>query len=181
MNKLLIVGLAVFLAIFGFKPVYAANIAGNYAVVNVMYVMSQSTAVNHMTKKINAYKEKLAQDAKVKQATLQQEQEILVKKQGEMSPKAFEAAKVEFQRKVQSIQQDFYNKSQNLEKVKEEALASIEKSIGDIVDSISKSSNYDLVFQSASLVRYSTEKDISKQVVAKLNKIAPSVNVKKPF
>lgn len=153
----------------------------NYAVINVVYVMSQSKAVQGITKQVNAYREKLEKQAKIKQDELQQNQQDLVKKQSEMSPKDFEKAKQQFQTKVQNVQQEFYNKSQSLEKVREEALATIEKSIGSILDKIAKENNNEIIFQATSLARYSKDKDISEAVVAQLNKNTPSVNVKKPF
>lgn len=153
----------------------------NYAVVNMRDVISSSKAIQSISKQINGYKDTLDKQAKVTQDQLQQNQQELLKKQPQLSPDAFEKAKKEFQEKVQKIQQDFYDKSQKLDQSRQTAMLSLEKSINDIVSAIAKSKNYEVVFQGEALINYPNNKDISKDVISKLNTSTPSINVKKPF
>ncbi|MGV3278206.1 OmpH family outer membrane protein [Rickettsiales bacterium LUAb2] len=155
--------------------------SGNYAVINVMEIMNQSTAVNDIKKQVDIYKASLQKQAEVEQNKLKQNEQDLIKKQGDMAPKDFEKAKADFQNTVQNTQKSFYDKSASLDKVSSDALNVVQQKVGAILAKIAKDNKYDVVYQSNALAYYPNNKDVTKQVVSELNKSLTKVQVKKPF
>lgn len=176
---LVVLALSVFMLFAPSKS--RAEEALNYAVVNMRDIFANSKAIQGIEKQINGYKDSLEKQAKVMQDQLQQNQQEILKKQSQLSPDAFEKAKKDFQDKVQKTQQDLYNKSQKLDQARQEAILEVSKAASSIVNDIAKSKNYEMIFEGEALFKYPNSKDISKEVINKLNSTKPSVNVKKPF
>lgn len=169
------------ITLISFKGMPAKAAESNYAVIDVVKIMGESHAVNDIKEQINVFKEHLQKQAAVEKNKLQNDERSLIQKKNDLSPKDFNEAREKFQSKVQKIQQSFYNKSQNVDKVGGAALNIVQNKVAKIVDSIAKEKKYSIIYQANALAYFPKNKDITEDVVKQLNKELPKVKVKNPF
>lgn len=163
------------------QPAVALNSAFNYAVVNLNYIMAKSKAIDSINSQLKAYETKLQNMVKQKKQELQQEQQKLQEKRATLSPQAFQAAATAFQQKVVQSEKNLQDQAQSLQKVRIDAFAVVEKSLGTIVAEEASKKGYEIVFSASTLATYPKTHDISEAVLSTLNKNLTKVKVNYPF
>ncbi len=160
-----------------FSPT-AANAELTIAVVDVDYVMSQSSAAKSIKKqvekkhktfmdKVKEEEQKLIADQKKIEAERKDiSREELIKKAQEFEKKRFEARK--------SIQE----KKSKLDNAYNEAMNKLTKVIYEVCQTIADEKNIDLVITRQNIIVGNMSLDITKEVAEKMNEKLPKVTLK---
>ncbi|MDX1974343.1 MAG: OmpH family outer membrane protein [Rickettsiales bacterium] len=179
-TKLLIATLAA-LACGASTAVYAADAAPattNIAVVNVQKVMGASTAAKSVREQIESKQKAFQTDISKKVDALQKEKQEIGKQQSVLSKAAFEEKARAFSVKETEVQKEVQSKKSMLDNGFERALSEIQKATVDIVAELSKEKNFILAVPTSQILYADNKLDISDEVIDRLNKKLPKVDVK---
>lgn len=157
---------AVLFVLLMITPVYAQKIA----FVDVKKVWSESKEVENQRKKVEALFKKSQDELKVKEAEVVKLQEK-IKKEGRMATEEAQAMMLEeYQKKALELQRMATQKEKELAEkdaaAQEEFLGKVRK----IVMKISLQKGYDMVLPAEQTLYYNDKFDITKEVIAEINK-----------
>lgn len=148
-------------------------LASNIAVVNIEKIAQGSTAFKKLSsdleKEKNLYQEKIKQ----KELELNTKKEDLESKSSLLSKESLQKQAMEFQNEVIKFQEEIKNKEQELQTKMASGMNVLVKEVGKISNEILKEekySRYSVAINSAVLVSYNEEDDISMEVLKRLNK-----------
>lgn len=175
MKKILLIA-AILLGIIS-QNSFAQKANLNVAVINVDQILISSVAMKKiqdvMSKKESEYQGQIDK----KYEALDNDSKKLESRKSVLSQEAFDKEKDVIYKKFGDLKKDLEDKKQSLKKSNVEALAQVDKKIRDIVDQIAKDKNIDLILPSSQTIFYSSDTDISNEVLSKLNKELKEVKV----
>jgi outer membrane protein len=153
------------------------------ATVNIQKIMQESSAAKMVRDKLEDKQKSFQSELTKKDESLQKEEKEITGQKGVLSKEAFEAKARDFRKKVTDVQRDVQNKKVMLDNAHAKALAEIQKAVTTIVAELAKEKGFLLAIPMESpptwQVLYADSKlDISDDVLARLNKKLPKVDVK---
>ncbi len=148
------------------------------AVVNIQSVMRESTAFKSMREQLETKQKSFHAEITKKEETLQKEDKDLAKQQAVLSKEAFAEKVKSFRSKATEVQKEVQAKKSLLDASQERALGEIQKTVSEIIAAMAKEKGF-IIAIPTSQIMYADEKlDISKEVLEKLNKKLPKIDVK---
>lgn len=148
------------------------------AILDVEEVIKNSSVMKDIQKKVSNKQKEFQKEIDKRQALLQEEDKKLTSKKNILSKEAFEKEQGIFEKKVADLK-DFLDKRQNsLKKASLDAMGKVQERVKDIVSDISKERNFNLILPASQTVFYTTEIDISADVLRRLNEKIVKVDVK---
>ena len=167
-----------FLAILlSFLPLAAAQALEGIAVINIQDIMRDSLAAKSIKKKLEAKQKSFQKEMTKKESDLQKKESSLAKQRGTLSAAEFEKKVKSFRETATKAQREVQTKKAKLDKAFADALSNIQKNVVTIVESIAKERGVKVVLPTSQLLYADPSLDITKEVLAKLNKKLPSVKV----
>lgn len=151
--------------------------ATEVAVVNIQKIMKDSKAANTIRSQVQAKQKAYQTELDKKEKELQKEDQELAKQRNVLSQEAFQEKYAAFRKKAMEAQQEVRVKRGSLEKGLAKALGDIQNKVTEIVSQVAKEKNFDVAI-SGNLVLYTAAKnDITDEVLSRLNRDLPNVNV----
>jgi outer membrane protein len=164
-------------------PVLAADAPPMIAVVNIQQIMKDSTAAKMVHDKVEDKQKSFQTELTKRDEELQKEDKDLAGQRGALSKDAFEEKSRAFRKKVTDVQKDVQTKKITLDNAYGHALAEIQKAVSEIVADLAKEKGFLLAIPMEAppswQILYADNKlDISSEVLERLNKKLPKVDVK---
>ena len=177
MNKFILSALlaAGFLAA---APAMAADEGSLIATVNIQQVMRDSHAAKSVREQLESKQKSFQSEISKKEEQLQKEDQELGKQRGVLSKEAFEEKARAFRTKATEVQKEVQSKKAMLDNAFERSLADIQKVVTDIIADLSKEKGFVVALPTSQILYADNKLDISEEVLKRLNKQLPKVDVK---
>ena len=176
--KKLTLASAITLAMFAFAPVAMAADANTIAVVNIQQVMRDSTAAQNVREQLESKQKVFQAELSKKEEELQKEDQELGKKRSVLSKEVFDDKVTKFRAKATDVQKEVQSKKAMLDGAFERALAEIQKVVSDVITDMSKEKGFIIAIPTSQILYADTKLDISSEVLTRLNKKLPKLDVK---
>jgi outer membrane protein len=160
------------------NPVFAEDSKQPIAVVNIQYVMKESTAAKTVREQLESKQKGFQADITKKEEALQKEDKELGKQKSVLSKDAFEEKARAFRTKATDMQKDVQSKKALLDSAFEHSLNDIQKVVTEIISDISKEKGFVIAVPTSQILFADTKLDISSDVLERLNKKLPKLDVK---
>jgi len=169
--------------VLGTTAAQAADAPPMVAVVNIQQVMKDSTAAKMVREKLEEKQKSFQSELNKKDEALQKEEKELAKQKGVLAKEAFEEKAAAFRKKVTDMQKEVQSKKGMLDNAYGHALADIQKAVAEIVAELAKEKGFLLAIPMEApptwQILYADSKlDISSEVLSRLNKKLPKLDVK---
>lgn len=161
-------------------PVFAedAKTSSTIAVVNIQQVMKDSTAAKTVREQLESKQKSFQSEISKKEEALQKEDQELGKQKSVLSKDAFEAKAKSFREKATAVQKDVQAKKALLDNAFERSLNDIQKSVTDIIADLAKEKGFTIAVPTSQILYADKNLDISADVLDRLNKKLPKLDVK---
>lgn len=153
--------------------------ATEFAVVDYQSVIQKSKAFASFQSQAESNKKALEAQFQKESDNLKSMEQVLVNKRAELSETEFNKKRAEFEAKVESFRTRFQTKQTEFEANSSAVLKTIEDQSKKAISEASKAKNIEIVYQAAALAYYDKSKDISADVLKKLDSALPKVSLKK--
>lgn len=153
--------------------------AAEFAVVDYQAVIQKSKAFASFQSQAEANKKALETQFQKESESLKKAEQDLINKRPEYSEAEFNKKRAEFETKVEAFRTKFQAKQAEFEKNNAEALKTIEDQSKKTIGEVSKAKKHEIVYQAAALAYFDKSKDISEEVLKKLDTALPKVSLKK--
>lgn len=150
------------------------------AVVDVDYVLSQSSAAKSIKKQVEEKREKFIKQIKSEEDKLIKKQKEIEKSRKDISQEELIAKAKEFEKKRLDARKKIQDRKAKLDKAYAEAMSKLTKTIYDVCQKIADERKIDLVITRQNIIVGNMSLDITKDVAEKMNKTVSkiSLNVK---
>lgn len=168
-------------ALFAFSTASAAFAEGEkplIAVVNIQQVMKDSTAAKSVREQLESKQKSFQTDITKKEDALKKEDQELAKQKSVLSKEAFEEKARAFRNKATEVQKEVQSKKSMLDGAFERAIGDIQKATTDIISEIAKEKGFAIAVPTSQILYADSKLDISADVLEKLNKKLPKLDVK---
>lgn len=139
------------------------------AVVDIHLVFEKSLAVQNMQKEISRIGEDLEKVMHAKEMELKKDEEDIMKKRGVLSDTEFEKEVSKFNKKLSDTQNMMQEKKTRLDRAYSNGMQQAHDTTIDIIKSLTKEHDFNIVFPSSPLLYYSQGLDITEIVISRLN------------
>jgi len=153
------------------------------AVVNIQQIMKESTAAQMVRQKLEEKQKSFQTELNKKDEQLQKEEKELAKQKGVLAKDAFEEKASAFRKKVTEMQKEVQTKKATLDNAYGRAIADIQKAVTEIVAELAKEKGFQIAIPmeappSWQILYADSKLDISSEVLSRLNKKLPKLEVK---
>lgn len=159
-------------------PAFAEDAKQSIAVVNIQQIMREATAAKSVREQLESKQKSFQADITKKEEALQKEDQELAKQQSVLSKSAFAEKAKAFRAKATEVQKEVQAKKALLDSGFEHALNDIQKSVNEIIADLAKEKGFTLALPSSQVLYADEKMDISKEVLDRLNKKLPKLDVK---
>lgn len=150
------------------------------AVIDFQQLERDALAAKNIRAQVETYRSRYAAVISEEEEQLRQQEHELQRQRAILSPEAFAQRRREFEDNVASLQRQVQNRTRRLERSIEAALASVNKVLGPIIESLSGELGFTLVLDKRQ-VRYVDDRfDITTIVLQRLDERLPLVTVPSP-
>jgi len=166
-------------AAMGFAmPAMAQDAKQQIAVVNIQGIMKDSTAATSVREQLESKQKAFQAEITKKEEALQKEDQELAKQQSVLSKEAFAEKRKSFVTKATEVQKEVQAKKALLDTAFERSLNDIQKAVNDIITDLAKEKGFILAVPTSQILYADEKLDVSKDVLDRLNKKLPKVDVK---
>ena len=150
------------------------------AVIDFQQLERDALAAKNIRAQVETYRSRYAAVISEEEEQLRQQEHELQRQRAILSPEAFAQRRREFEDNVASLQRQVQNRTRRLERSIEATLASVNKVLGPIIESLSGELGFTLVLDKRQ-VRYVDDRfDITTIVLQRLDERLPLVTVPSP-
>lgn len=178
MKRLGLLAIAAAAALGFAAPASAQDAKQNIVVVNIQQIMRDATAAKSVREQLESKQKSFQADITKKEEELQKEDQELAKKQSVLSKEAFAEKAKAFRSKATEVQKEVQAKKTLLDNAFERALNDIQKAVNEIITDLAKERGFTLALPSSQVLFADEKMDISKEVLDRLNKKLPKLDVK---
>ena len=160
------------------SPARAADVV--IAVVDVHEIMTKSAAALSASSQLEKRRRAFEEEAKAKQQDFGKQYQDIMKQKSVLSASAMDQKMKDYDRNLKSEQRKFVEKSQTLKLSYDRAVNEIEKGLSKAVAGLAKEKHFTVAMDSSKLIYAQDAMDITQDVMTRLNRDLPSLNVDKP-
>ncbi len=175
MKKLILITIIAFLT--SFSSSFAQGSSLNIAVINAEEVLRNSVVMKHIQDKISSKEKEYQSMIDVKQKVLEKEFKKIDSKKSVLSTSSLEEEEEKFNKKFNDLKVELESKQKSLKDASIQALSQVDEKVNEIIATISKEKNLDLILHSSSLIFAKDDLDISDEVLKRLNKQMTKVKI----
>lgn len=158
-------------------PAQAEVPAAKIAIIDVQKVVKNSTAAKQALDTIQKKRDEFQSAIDKQEEELKEKDQKLAKEKGVLTPDAFEKKRKEFQQDVLDVQQSVQKKRAALDTSYTKVLAEIQKTVLAIIETLSEDQGFDIALPSSQVLYGKDALDISDEVLKRLNKELPEVDI----
>lgn len=155
-----------FVDVFASDKKYEARIA----VVDLHLVLEKSMAIQGMNQQISNIGSELEKIMHDKEIELKKDEENIIQKRGNVSEEEFEKEVAKFNKKLSDTQNMMQDKKTRLDRAHALGMQQVHDSIIDIIKSLTKEHDFNIVVQSSLSLYHAEGLDITEMVISGLNK-----------
>lgn len=157
---------------------FSAMAEENFGVVDIQLIMRDAKAANSVREQVQKKQKTFQEASDKKEKELQAADQDLAKQRSLLSQEAFEEKYQGFRKKVAEAQKDYQEKRVKLDKALSQALADIQKNVLEIVKDVAKEKKLTAVLPTSQMLYAEESRNITKDVLARLDKQLPKLSVK---
>lgn len=150
---------------------------GQIATVNIQSILSNSAAAKSAKSQIEAKLNEYQNETKKMETSLRKEEASFKEQRNLLSPEALKQKEEELRNKVNSAQKNQLEKRNRLAEANNQALGDIQDAVMKIVENLVKNKGIKVVIPTNNLLYATPDLDITKEVLAQLDKDLPSVKI----
>lgn len=161
------------LMIFSFENIFAVNskkYEARIAVVDLHLVLEKSIAIQGMNHEISNIGAGLEKVMHAKEVELKKDEESIIQKRGKVTEEEFEKEVSKFNKKLSEAQNMMQDKKSRLDRAHASGMQQVHDAIIDIIKSLTKEHDFNIVVQSSVSLYYVEALDITEMVISRLNK-----------
>ena len=148
------------------------------AVVNIQQIMKDSTAAKSVREQLESKQKSFQAEITKKEEQLKKEDQELAKQRSVLAKEAFEEKARAFRTKATDMQKEVQSKKAMLDNGFERALTDIQKVVSEIIADLAKEKGFGMAIPTSQILYADPKMDISTEVLERLNKKLPKVDVK---
>lgn len=157
---------------------YAEITNPKIVVVNIKRILDESKAAKDLSSQIEKKKSTYQAQITAKEEKLKKEEESLIQQKNVLSKEALTEKQKQFIDEINGARKDIAQKKIKLDNGYKKALADIQKAVKDIVEELAVEKGFNIAVPTSQLIYATADLDISDEVLARLNKKLPKVNLK---
>lgn len=170
--------LAFFLLAFSILPAQAQEKAEvSLAVVDIQALLKDSKAAQSIESQLGSIRKNFQAEVEKEEKALRAREKEIVEKKDSLKEEELKAEVQEFQKEVSASQKKVQDRKAKLDKALANAIGKLRAEIIKVVAEIGDKENLDLVLARTDVVIVSKNLDITGQVLERINRDLPSVNV----
>ena len=150
------------------------------AVVDTQRVLRDSDVGKDITRQIEEYSRTFQGELNRQQEALRKEEDELKRQQAVLSADAFGQKRRDFETRALDVQRQLQGRKQQLDRVANTALNQVKQSLVPIFNDLSKEQGFNLLMEKSLTIQSSDAVEVTQQVVQRLNRAMPSLQVPPP-
>lgn len=148
-----------------------------YGILNMGKVLSEATAAKSLKSDLDGKLKDVEQQLSKKRTELETANRELIKQEAKLSKEDLDKKRKEFQEKIVSYEKDINSRKLSLQKSYSEGMSKLRTEILKSTADIAKAKGLKAVFTDEAMVLAEPEMDITKEVIADLNKDAQKITL----
>lgn len=154
-----------------------ASIPFNLAVVDLDVVRTEAAAAKSIRDQIDAKRNAYQADIQKEEEALRTANQELARKRTLLAPEAFNEERRAFEQRVIAVQKTVQDRKQELQNAQNDALRTFQEALNKTVLEIARDNRFTLILRKEQTIVVADNYDITKQVIATLDKTLPTVSV----
>ena len=150
------------------------------AVIDVQRILGDALAVKDIRDQITKFGTQFEQEIEKERKEIRTANQELARQRTILSPESFAEKRRKFEQRVVEVQRMVQQRQRELDKSRNEAMSAVNKSYTGIVWKIANERNLAVILRKSQTAYAIPTLDITKQVLARLDKELPTVKVSKP-
>ncbi len=157
---------------------YTEAFSQTIAVVDMQKILDSASAANTVRDEVKQLHEKFVGEIKKKEDELKKEDAELQKQHAILSAEAFDVKLKKFKEKHLAVERDVQGKRNTLDKALSDSLKILNDHVQKIITAMAQEKKYDIVIYKLQVSYVKPDYDLTDQVLAKLNKELPKLDIK---
>jgi len=149
-------------------------------IIDIDSVRARSKAVQDIHKQITKYRDQIQSSIQKEEKDLRKANDELARQRTILSPDAFEAERVKFEKRFTELQKLVQQSKQSLANVQAEANEKVDKVILEAIQKIIVEEGYTLILKKSATIASANALNLTDGILARLDKDLPSVKVSDP-
>ena len=162
---------------FILSPLYAEYPQTNVGVIDLNYILSESSAAKDAAIQIENLAKRIEEEIIETDKSLIDEQNELIESQQIMAPAAFEEKRKEYESKVQNYNITRQEKLQSIDRLVAESRNNVLNALKPILEVISNEKGITILLEKNSVLLNAENMDITNEALKKLDKDLPKIEV----
>ncbi len=155
-------------------------VAKGIAVLDIDAIRRDAASIRSVREQVTKFRDGFQVEVDKEEKALRTANQDLAKKQSLLAPEAFAAERAKFEQRVVEVQRLVQRRRAELEKVQDAAMVQIEQALNEIVATMARDRGYSVVLRRNQTVVVDVKLDITKDVLAAIDKRLPTVKVAAP-
>ena len=156
------------------------EVLANIAVIDMIAIRRDAKAFKHIRKQISSYREQLKKNARDEDTELQKANRELARQRAIVTPEAFRDERKKFETRVGKAQKTLQSRWRTLKEAEQNAEAKILGTLQQATVDVAKQKSLILIMRKRSIVFWVETLEITKDVIARLDKKLPRFKVAVP-
>ena len=149
-------------------------------IINIEGVRANSSAVKNIRKQITKFRNDIQSVIQKEETGLRKANNELARQRTILSPDAFNAERIKFEKRLSALQKRVQDSKQSLGRVQSEATAKVDKAILEVIQKIIVEDGYTLILKKSATIANAQVLDLTSDVLGRLDKNLPAVKVSNP-
>ncbi len=149
----------------------------NIAVIDIEAIRQRAKVVKNIREQIKKYQAAFRDAIQKEEAKLRKANQELERKRTVMSPEAFGEERKKFEENFLNVQRMVQIRKRELDQAQVESMRKVEKKLSEIVTSLAKKNNLNLIFRRNQTVLFAPLFSITKDVLKQIDKEMPTLKV----
>jgi outer membrane protein len=156
------------------------EVLANIAVIDMIAIRRNAKAFKHIRKQINQYREQLKKNARDEDSELQKANRELARQRTIVTPEAFRDERKKFETRVGKAQKTLQSRLRTLKEAERKAESKISETLQQSTVDVAQKKSLILILRKRSIVFWVETLEITKDVIARLDKKMPRLKIAVP-
>ena len=150
------------------------------AVLDVQAILRNASAVKNIREQITKYGNQFEKEVQKERDDLRKANQELARQRTILAPDAFAEKRRKFEQRVVDVQRLVQRRRRELDKSRNEAMATVDKAYIKIVTNLANERNLPIILRKSQMAYSAPPLDVTKEILTRLDKKLPTVKVAKP-
>ncbi len=149
-------------------------------VLDVQAILRNASAVKNIRDQVTKYGNQFEKEIQKERDDLRKANQELARQRTILAPEAFAEKRRKFEQRVVEVQRLVQRRQRELDKSRKEAMSTVNKAYIEIVAALADKQNLALILRKNQMAYSAPTLDVTKEILALLDKNLPTVKVAKP-